>query len=206
VDEPQPQTERSDRDLGFFLVVAMVAIMWVVEAIDQVSNANLDSHGIEPRQVDGLEGVVTAPFLHAGWSHLIGNTVPFVLLGLVIALNGLARIAGVTVIVALVGGIGTWVIAPAHTNHIGASGLVFGFATYLMARFFYSRNLLHLAVGVVVFAVYGSTLLFGLVPRDGISWQGHLFGGIGGIVAARVLDSKRRRVEPATAALDAGAL
>src|SRR3954452_21122604 len=152
----------------------MVAVMWVVEAIDQVTDANLDSHGIEPRQVDGLEGVVAAPFLHADWGHLIGNTVPFVVLGLAIAFTGFARIAGVTVIVGLVGGLGVWLLGPADTNHIGASGLVFGFATYLMARGFFSRNLLHLALGVVVLAVYGSTLLFGLVPRDGVSWQGHL--------------------------------
>jgi membrane associated rhomboid family serine protease len=195
VDELTPQ--RSDRDLGFFLVIAMLAVMWVAEVIDQVGGANLDSHGIQPREVDGLEGVVTAPFLHAGWSHLIGNTVPFVVLGLTIAFAGFARIAKVTVIVALVGGLGTWLIGPAHTNHIGASGLVFGFATYLMARGLYSRNLIHIAIGVVVLAVYGSTLLFGLVPHDGISWQGHLFGGIGGVVAARLLTPTAEEKKPA---------
>jgi membrane associated rhomboid family serine protease len=193
VTAPEVSPERSDRELGFFLVVAMLAIMWIVEVIDQVGDTNLDSHGIEPRQVDGLEGVVTAPFLHADWGHLIGNTVPFVVLGLTIAFTGLARIASVTVIVALVGGLGTWLVAPAHTNHIGASGLVFGFAAYLLARGFFSRNLVHLGVGIVVIAIYGSTLLFGLVPHDGISWQGHLFGGIGGVVAARMLDSRQRR-------------
>jgi membrane associated rhomboid family serine protease len=201
VDEAAPQ--KSDRDLGFFFVFAMLAIMWIAEVIDQVANSNLDSHGIQPREVVGLEGIVTAPFLHASWSHLIGNTVPFVVLGVVIAFNGLARVVWVTLIVGLVAGVGVWVVGPAHTNHIGASGLVFGFATYLMARGLYSRNALHLGIGVVVLAIYGSTLLFDLVPRDGISWQGHLFGGIGGVVAARALDARRR---PATPALDAGAL
>jgi membrane associated rhomboid family serine protease len=203
VDEPTPQ--QSDRDLGFFFLVALLAIMWLAEVIDQVADSSLDSHGIQPREVDGLEGIVTAPFLHASWGHLIGNTVPFVVLGVVIAFNGLARIAWVTVIVALVAGVGVWVTGSAHTNHIGASGLVFGFATYLMARGFYSRNVLHLAIGVVVLAVYGSTLLFGLVPHDGISWQGHLFGGIGGVVAARALDTRQKK-RSATPALDAGAL
>jgi membrane associated rhomboid family serine protease len=201
VDEPTPQ--QSDRDLGFFFVFALLAIMWVVEVIDQVGHATLDNHGIQPREVDGLEGVVTAPFLHASWSHLIGNTVPFVVLGVAIAFSGLARIAWVTAIVALVAGLGVWIVGPAHTNHIGASGVVFGFATYLMARGFYSRNPMHLIVGVVVLAIYGSTLLFDLVPRDGISWQGHLFGAIGGIVAARVLDARKASPTPA---LGAGAL
>ena len=201
-----PQPSSRDRDLGFFFVFALLAVMWLVEVIDQVGDTNLDSHGIEPRQVDGLEGIVTAPFLHAGWGHLIGNTVPFVVLGVVIAFNGLARVAWVTVIVGLVAGVGVWVFGPAHTNHIGASGIVFGFATYLMARGFYSRNVMHLAIGIVVIAIYGSTLAFGLVPRDGISWQGHLFGGIGGVVAAKVLDTRQKKESRTTPALDAGAL
>jgi membrane associated rhomboid family serine protease len=138
---------------------------------------------------------VTAPFLHAGWGHLIGNTVPFLVLGATIALSGLVRVAAATAIVALVGGVGVWVFAPAHTDHIGASGVVFGYASYLIARGLFSRNLLHLGVGVFVIAIYGSTLLFGLAPRDGISWQGHLFGAVGGVVAARVLDARRDRAQ-----------
>jgi membrane associated rhomboid family serine protease len=201
VDEPTPQ--QSDRDLGFFLVFALLAIMWIAEVVQQTVDSGLNRHGIEPRQVDGLEGVVAAPFLHAGWGHLIGNTVPFVVLGVAIAFSGLARVAWVTVIVGLVAGFGVWITGPAHTNHIGASGIVFGFATYLMARGFYSRNPMHLAIGVIVLAIYGSTLLFGLAPRDGISWQGHLFGAIGGIAAARVLDTRKAAPTPA---LGAGAL
>jgi membrane associated rhomboid family serine protease len=102
-------------------------------------------------------------------------------------------VAVVAAIVAVVGGLGTWLIAPAGTVHIGASGLVFGFAAYLVARGAYSRRPLHLAVGLAVLAVYGTTLLFGLVPHPGISWQGHLFGAVGGVVAARALDRSTRR-------------
>jgi membrane associated rhomboid family serine protease len=143
--------------------------------------------------VDGLGGILLAPFLHAGFGHLIGNTVPFVLLGLTIALGGVVRVAATTAIVVLVAGFGTWLIAPSGTDHIGASGVVFGYATYLVARGVYSRRPLHLGVGLVVLGVYGTTLLFALIPRDGISWQGHLCGGIGGIVAARVLDRRAAR-------------
>ena len=85
----------------------------------------------------------------------------------------------------MVGGLGTWLIAPADTIHIGASGLVFGFAAYLVARGVFSRRALHLGVGLAVLAVYGTTLLFGLVPTPGVSWQGHLFGAVGGVVAAQ---------------------
>jgi membrane associated rhomboid family serine protease len=187
---PARETKRSDREAGLLLVAGMAAVMWVLEVIDHVANTNLDSNGIRPHDADGLAGIAFAPFLHAGWGHLIGNTIPFLLLGGMIALSGLARVAATTVIVALVGGFGVWLFASSGSDHIGASGIVFGYATYLIARGLFSHNLLHLVVGAVVIAVYGSTLLFGLAPRDGISWQGHLFGGIGGIVAARVLDRR----------------
>jgi membrane associated rhomboid family serine protease len=191
VDRPRTRSRSEDRVRGFAFVGAMVAVMWVVEVLD-VAGANLDSNGIHPRDPDTLPDIAFAPFLHAGWGHLVGNTVPFLILGGAIALSGLARTAAVTAIVAVVGGLGTWLIGPSNTNHIGASGLVFGFAAYLIARGAFSRNPIHLVAGVGVIAVYGATLLFSLVPHPGISWQGHLFGAVGGVVAARVLDRKRR--------------
>jgi membrane associated rhomboid family serine protease len=172
------------------VVAALCALMWVVEAVDQVLDGRLDRNGIEPRELDGLDGIVWAPFLHADWQHLIGNTIPFLLLGIAIALSGVARVILVVVIVAVIGGLGTWLIAPSNTIHIGASGIVFGFAGYLVARGVFSRSPLQLLLGVVVVVIWGATLLQGLVPEDGISWQGHLFGAIGGVVAARVLSQR----------------
>jgi membrane associated rhomboid family serine protease len=192
-------TPRSvDRQQALLFVGAMAGLMWVVEIVDQVLGGDLDQYGIEPHHTDGLIGIVTSPFLHADFGHLIGNTIPFLLMGATIALSGLVRVVSATAIIALVGGLGTWLIAPSGTEHIGASGIVFGYASYLIGRGLFSRNLLHLGVGVLVIGVYGTTLLFGLAPRDGISWQGHLFGAVGGLVAARLLDARRaRREEPA---------
>jgi membrane associated rhomboid family serine protease len=183
---------RDDRVRGLIFVAAMAAVMWAVEVVD-AAGAHLEANGIHPRDVGTLPDIAFAPFLHAGWGHLLGNTVPFLILGATIALGGLARTAAVVVIVALIGGFGTWLIGPGGTNHIGASGLVFGFAAYLLARGIFSRRPLHLVVGVVVLAVYGTTLAFSLLPHPGISWQSHLFGAIGGIVAARVLDRRAQR-------------
>ena len=163
--------------------------MWVLEVIDQLADNRLDQYGIEPRDADGLIGIAAAPFLHGGFDHLVGNTVPFLLMGFVIAAQGAARVVAVTVIVALISGLGTWLIAPEHTIHIGASGIVFGYASYLLSRGFFNRNALELAVGAVVAVVYGSALLGGLVPEDGVSWQGHFFGAVGGVVAARTLST-----------------
>ena len=184
VDTP-PRTER-ERTGGFIVIAAMAIVMWTVEVVDIVAG-DLDSAGIQPRDADGLPGIVVSPFLHSGFGHLIGNTIPFLVLGAAIAVGGLMRTLLVTGIVAVVGGVGTWLTAPSNTVVIGASGLVFGFATYLVARGAYSRMPLHFIGGLVVLVIYGSTLLVGLVPTPGVSWQGHLFGAVGGVVAARVV-------------------
>jgi membrane associated rhomboid family serine protease len=189
----------ADRENGIAFVAAMAALMWVAEVIDLALGGDLDAYGIEPGDPEGLIGVGTAPFLHAGFGHLVGNTVPFVLLGAVIALAGLRRVVLVTLIVAVVAGLGTWFVAPPGTVHIGASGIVFGYAAYLISRALFSRSLAHAAVGIVVIVLYGGTLLFGVVPERGISWQGHLFGAMGGVLAAWLLD----RREPAPAGLPA---
>ena len=181
----------SPRRTALAILAAMVALMWVLEIVDLALNQRLDAYGIEPRDVDGLDGVVTAPFLHVGFVHLIGNTLPFVVMGVVIAFEGPLRLVGVTVIAALVSGLGTWLIAPADTIHLGASGVVFGYATYLIARGAFNRRFMELAIGAAVVVLWGGALLAGLEPQQGISWQGHLFGAIGGVVAARVLARPR---------------
>ena len=183
----------SDRGTAFRVILIMVVVMWGLEVVDIAAGHRLDRLGIEPRDADGLVGVVTAPFLHAGFGHLASNTVPFVALGLAIAFSGLARLAKVTVIVMLVGGLGTWLLAPENTVHIGASGVVFGYAAYLIVRGIFNRSLGELALAAVVVLFMGGALLGGLVPRSGVSWQGHLFGALGGLVAARVLARPRGR-------------
>ena len=171
-------------------VGVMLAVMWALETVDTVAGGRLDRFGIEPREVSGLDGVVWAPFLHGGFGHLIANSVPFVLLGAAIAIGALKRFVLVTVIVALISGLGTWLTGPSNSIHIGASGLVFGYLTYLLTRGVFARNVWYLLGGVVVFMVYGG-VLWGLLPSPGISWQGHLFGAIGGVVAAYALHADR---------------
>lgn len=169
--------------------------MWGEEVVDTFMDGRLDRFGIRPRQVDGLDGIVLSPFLHSGFTHLIANTIPFLVLGTAIGLGGMRRFLTVTVITALIGGLGTWLIGPENTVHIGASGLVFGYLSYLVSRGLFARKLTYLLGGIVVLAVYGGAL-WGLLPSPGISWQGHLFGAVGGVVAASVLHSDRGRAEP----------
>ena len=194
--------ERPEVDLPawlrpYLIVALLVAVMWAVEVADLIPGTNLDRWGIRPRTARGLAGIVTSPFLHNGFAHLIGNTIPFLVLGGFIAASGVARYFQVTLVIALIAGVGTWLIAPADTVHIGASGLVFGYLTYLLARGVFERKLTYLFVGLVVLFLYGG-VLWGLVPRPGISWQGHLFGAAGGVLAARLFHGTRdERPDPA---------
>jgi len=165
----------------------LVAIMWAVELVNVLDSYRLDGDGIAPRNISHLDGVVFAPFLHASFSHLLGNTIPFVILGCAIALAGARQLLLVSLIVALVSGLGTWLIAPGGTVTVGASGVVFGYATYLISRGLFDRRLVEIALGVLVALLFGGALVSDLIPHSGISWQAHLFGGIGGVIAAAVL-------------------
>jgi membrane associated rhomboid family serine protease len=185
--------KRDPRRTAIGLVIALVTLMWVLEIVDVALDHRLDEYGIEPRDPDGLDGVIAAPFLHVGFGHLIGNSIPFVVMGVVIAFEGAWRLLGVTVIVAIVSGLGTWLIAPENTIHLGASGVVFGYATYLMARGWFNRRVGEIAIGAAVAVLWGGALLGGLEPQRGISWQGHLFGALGGVLAAWALARSPRQ-------------
>jgi membrane associated rhomboid family serine protease len=188
-----PATTRDSRFEGARIVLALLAAMWAFEIADVALDNRLDQYGIEPRDPDGLFGVLAAPFLHAGFGHLIANSIPFVTLGILIAFQGALRVISVTVIVGLVSGLGTWLVAPEGTIHIGASGIVFGYATYLLARGVFNRNVWEILIGVAVAAVWGTALLGGLMPQEGVSWQGHFFGAVGGVLAAWLLARRPAR-------------
>lgn len=181
------QTQRE----GLVLLIGIVGLMWVMEVINTLDSNHLDFDGIYPRNFDRLWGVFTAPFLHVSFAHLISNTIPFVFLGVIIAVRGAKRLAAVTAIVIIVGGLGTWLIAPAGVSTIGASGVVFGYAAYLLTRGLFDRSAVEVLIGVVVAVVWGGALVASLVPHYGISWQAHACGAVGGIVAAWLLAKDR---------------
>ena len=122
------------------LMTALLAGLWLLEAVDQLSGERLDLYGIRAREIDGLGGIATAPFLHAGWDHLISNSLPFWVLGFLVLLGGLARWAISSLISVLGSGLAAWALTPADTIIVGASGLIFGWLTYLLARGLWSRS------------------------------------------------------------------
>lgn len=160
--------------------------------------ADLDAAGVEPRTGDGLWGILFAPILHADWAHLTANTVPALVLGFLVMLSGIGRGIAATAIIWLVGGIGTWLFAGSGENHIGASTLIFGWLTYLIVRGIFTRKAGQILLGVVVLFLYGG-MLWGVLPSEPwISWQGHLFGALGGILAAWILSSADRTTRRTT--------
>src|SRR5437868_2640410 len=143
---PTTQPDRAPRGQlqreGIALMLGIVGVMWVLEVINTLDSNRLDRDGIVPRNVAHLWGIFTAPFIHGSFQHLIDNSIPLLFMGLIIALAGAARLAWVTLILIVIGGVGTWLISPAGSYTFGASGVVFGYATYLLARGFFDRSAL----------------------------------------------------------------
>ncbi|WP_237774242.1 rhomboid family intramembrane serine protease [Actinosynnema sp. ALI-1.44] len=165
------------------VVGGFVALLFVIEALDTALGHTLDMHGIWPRDMDEWDGILWAPLLHVGWDHVTANAVPFLVLGFLATAGGMSQFLGVTAIIWLFSGVGTFLIGQPGV-HLGASGVVFGFLTFLLVRGLFVRSLPQIVIAVAVFAVYGS-VLWGVLPtQSGISWEGHLSGGVGGIVAA----------------------
>jgi membrane associated rhomboid family serine protease len=168
--------------------------MWVQELVDSLPGVDLDQYGIRPRDSEGLLGIPAAPFLHGGFDHLIANTGPFLILGALVAFTARTFWA-VTFGVMVLGGLGTWLVGEPHSVHIGASGLVYGYAAFLVAWGVLTRNLLSALVAIAVVLMYGGIIIGVLPGQPGISWQGHAFGaaaGIGMAVFLRGRDMRRR--------------
>ena len=175
------------------ILVGFVGLMWALEILDLFLGGALNQFGIRPHSIVGLRGILFAPFLHGSLLHLIANTVPFVILGWLVMLRRTSDFWPVTIIVMLVAGLGTWLFAPPWTVHIGASGVVFGYLGFLLSRGYFERSIGAIAMSLLVGMLYGG-MIWGVLPGQlGISWQGHLFGFLGGILAAQMLAQLRRR-------------
>ena len=188
--EPVTRDELSQPLMRLVPVVVMLAAMWVVEIVDVPLDGRLDRFGVHPRRLSGLDGIVFGPFLHRGFGHLFAITLPFLILGAAIAIGSVRRWLTVSVIIALVSGFGVWLFAASNTVTVGASGLVFGYLSYLVTRGIFARKVLYLLGGLLALFVYGG-ILWGLVPHPGISWSGHIFGAVGGVLAAALVHRPR---------------
>ncbi len=201
----QPK-KRSVWVVGAATIISFVALLYLAELVDWRSHHRLDENGIRPLESDGLWGILFAPLLHASWAHLMANTGPALVLGFLVTLAGLSRFIWATAIIWILGGLGTWLIGNfgspcGQTDHIGASGLIFGWLTFLLVFGFFTRSGWQIVVGILVLFTYGG-VLWGALPVlhvcGGVSWQAHLCGGIAGVLAAYLLsrperEARRRR-------------
>ena len=173
---------------------AAVGSIWLVRIIDFIvpGGGSFAGHGIVPRTWYGLEGIPVAPLIHSSLSHLVANTIPFVILGALVLLRGVSEFVFVVLTTAVVAGAGTWLFGTPNTEHVGASGVVFGLFGYLLFRMVYDRRLSSVIITVFVAVLYGAAMLRSLIPSESISWTGHFFGFLAGILAARVRFSRKR--------------
>lgn len=190
----QKSASRSGR-LPVILVV-VVAVPWVVHLVNVATGYALNEWGIRPRSLQGLVGLLSAPFLHGSWHHLLMNSWPLAILGGLVLLKGLDTLVELSLFVAIVGGLGVWIFGGSNEVHVGASGLIFGYFGFLVARGVFLKELIPLTMSILVLGLYGTSFFFGLLPTArGISWEGHLFGLLAGVLAAWMEWSNARRHE-----------
>jgi membrane associated rhomboid family serine protease len=203
--DPAPQfgTEGFYASIGRALVVmcAVVPVLFGIELLDYwIPDDLVVTAGIRPRQVAGLDGVLFAPLLHVNFAHLYGNSVPLILLGTFVLASGGRRFLASTLFIMVFSGVGVWLVGDPDTVVVGASGVIFGYLGLLLARGLIERRWWHLWVGLVVGLLYGWQVI-GVLPGavdPRVSWEGHLFGFLGGVVAAvlfRAAPARRLPVE-----------
>jgi len=167
------------------LMVGWVALLWLLEVVDAASGHALDSLGIMPRRASELVDIVPAAFIHFGFAHVAANSIPLLVMGFLAALAGLRRFVAVCAVIIVADGLGVWLISPTNSNTAGASGLIFGLFGFLLITGFVERRPVGIAVGLLVGAVWGTSILLGLSPlQTGVSWQGHLIGLLAGVGTA----------------------
>jgi membrane associated rhomboid family serine protease len=204
VPAPRPLSKRvipPQPLLSAVVVLSFVALLYVIEAVDTALGHRLDGEGVIPRDFSQWDNLIWYPLLHGSWSHLTSNAVPLLILGFLATSGGIKQFLQVTAVIWLTSGLGVWLVGyPA--SHIGASGLVFGYLVFLLVRGIFARSVWQILVAVLVFAAYGWAL-WGVLPgTPGVSWEGHLFGAIGGVLAAwGVARDARRAPAPPPASL-----
>lgn len=169
-------------------MAVFAAALWVIQIVNAADNQGLDRFGIKPRQVDGLWGVLTQPFLHVSYSHLLSNTAPVLLIGWVLLLSGVRVWLFVTAVVIVLGDALTWLVAPSDQVIVGASGMIFGWMGYLLARAYFSRRIRWILTAIGLLLFFG-TLLGSLLPASDthVSWQSHLCGFAAGVFVGWLL-------------------
>lgn len=179
---PRPRVLPAAPVAAAVFMLAITAALYVIEFADQMTGGELDNNGIVSRRLDGLGGILWAPLLHHGWPHLVANTVPFLVFGFLAMAGGIRQFVVVTALIWVGSGLGVWLTGDGIT--VGASGLIFGWLVFLLARGFFVRSWKQIVLAMALFVLWGS-VLWGVLPgAPQVSWQAHLFGALSGLLAA----------------------
>ena len=171
-----------------------VLILWLIEIINLVTGYRLNNFGIYPRKLYGLYGIIFAPFLHGGLTHLLLNTIPLTIMGGIIIVRSIKEFLSISLFIILFSGIIIWFVGrPAY--HVGASGLIFGYFGYLIARGWFERTVSSILIAAVILILYGGMIFYIMPSHSQVSWEAHLFGFITGIIGARIFNRKNKILE-----------
>jgi len=170
-------------------VLGLVSVLWVVQFMQFFGLYDFNEYGNWPHHKEGLKGIIFSPFIHGSFEHLISNTLPILVL-LTVLLNAYPKVAlGVLVFVHLASGTLVWLFAPETGIHIGISGIIYGIAGFLIASGIFRKDRASITISILVTLIYGGMVL-GFLPKQGISWQSHLYGSLSGVLIAFILRKK----------------
>lgn len=164
------------------LLLGIAALMLALQLVNSLSGNALNGWGVLPRHLASLPGILTAPWLHAGWLHLLNNLPGLLLLGWLVSLGSIRRFVAASVFIIIGSGALVWLFAR-HGMHLGASGWLFGLWGLLLAQAWFQRSLLNLLIAVLVLIYYGSWW-YGMLPSQAVSFEYHLFGALCGVLFA----------------------
>ena len=183
---------RKFRD-ALIVMGAFLAVIWILQVFNWADGYRLDTEfGILPEHVSRLGDIFTAPFLHFSWDHIEGNSGPLFVFGLLAAYRGVVKFLGVTLIVAVTSGLAVWLFQGDQLT-VGASGLIFGYFGYVLARGLIDRNLIDALAAVVMALSYAYILTVAIPGTPGVSWIDHLGGLVGGLACGWIFRSRRGR-------------
>ena len=188
INEHPAESIKRDKKLlytSFFITLIFVIFIWLIWFLDYLFSLNLVQYGVHPRSLNGLKGILFMPYIHGNFQHILSNTLPALILGTVL-FNIYPRVAFKTILfIQAFSGLIVWFIGAKYSYHIGASGVIFGIASFLFFSGFFRRDRQSVAISFFVGLLYGGSMLIGMMPvQEGVSWEGHLSGAIGGLLCS----------------------
>jgi len=180
---------------AFFLMVGFIALIWALQVANWADSYRLDAnYEIIPRDISRLPDIFVAPFLHFNWDHIESNSGPLFVFGLLAAYRGVAKFLGVTLICIVTSGMAIWLFQSTNEASVGASGVIFGYFGYVLARGLIDRNTIDALTAMVMGLSYYYILTVAIPGAKGVSWIGHLGGLVGGLACGWIFRTRRGRL------------